>query len=1051
MSSSAKDKGLKEKQAVEDFFFILEKCQQQFNAIKDVPIYSRKLWNPFFAKAFNLYQKLWKFQQDSRSALDSSGKLKRHEIGDIASKISQLYFQYYRRTADVSHLYSALNFLGAIRTRGYFSSPPNDNKAEFQRRVLRYYVRYISILLLLHRSDLVWVIADEFACAIEDYCSILNAESTDANVSTKGGGGTVAAGGGKGAVDGAGGVKLAEDWIALYEDLSVFVKIVHSPVVYIGDEGVMLEQRVRVGVEPPEMTRTPAHESALIQNQQLLLNDETHSQTSSMYQKPARILSPVPMPLHPSSISTPGSHTPTTSTPYTHARGPSGGGGMQGILVGTSNALPNPPIHNSQSTSSVPTSSVTNGNVSSTSPSALSVERLSLREVLIVSSKLGQARFNELSVDVYNISCALELDATPENKLPKSAGTSVVGGETESVGMGESINAGSGSGVSTSVSVTAKSGKRKSDATVQEKSSKAIDDTVSANSIGRMGAGENIGVGTNTHITNTNTNTSKSNNTVSIGSNAITTASVGGSIAGTSSQHNVHTHTHALTSNSSTHTDEQELETPTEHWEWGPPTTRPLQKEFNSDLNNGASTNMNTCPTPASAHHPANRDVRDDPAKARSIKLSSVSGTQPDKLIDKALAVASAGAGSASVGAGAGLSVPASAGVSVGVGIGSSTVNSRSSIAAPASVGSVGNMSIGTGTEGKGGLGDAQKSPSSWSHLSLYGGNGPGGGALGPADVAKFNTSKSSTGTNTPTAQPNSSTTANHGTASTPSLPPPLSDPHKLILHRPTLNVLMQNISSAMLEVVQVPGAAMLVYVSADTTETSSTATKSQATIKENVNTGTDQKVGMYDRGLLLKPGDNTEVSPLQRVLCAGDIMPFTRVPLVLVIDSPEAASFQCLRSPFGAPVVCLMSPMMVPFKLDAQHGSIFTLFLSCPIKAMAAITGLTVVPAPVGRQCDKVLQDFYSRGVHLFTQQKNINNNLLWIIDDPFLRLLLLRFLFCCTVLRVCTLSMSKPEYQPSCSPPIPEQLLRHPALEYYVLEMVTKLDVDGQFSSKN
>jgi hypothetical protein len=54
-----------------------------------------------FCKAFDAYSKLWIFQQINRSILDSaSHPLKRPEIGEIGSKIGQLYFQFYLRKSD---------------------------------------------------------------------------------------------------------------------------------------------------------------------------------------------------------------------------------------------------------------------------------------------------------------------------------------------------------------------------------------------------------------------------------------------------------------------------------------------------------------------------------------------------------------------------------------------------------------------------------------------------------------------------------------------------------------------------------------------------------------------------------------------------------------------------------------------------------------------------------------------------------------------------------------------------------------------------------------
>lgn len=45
----------------------------------------------------------------------------RWQIGEIASKIGQLYYHYYLRTSDTNYLSEAFSFYAAIRARGYYS------------------------------------------------------------------------------------------------------------------------------------------------------------------------------------------------------------------------------------------------------------------------------------------------------------------------------------------------------------------------------------------------------------------------------------------------------------------------------------------------------------------------------------------------------------------------------------------------------------------------------------------------------------------------------------------------------------------------------------------------------------------------------------------------------------------------------------------------------------------------------------------------------------------------------------------------------------------
>jgi hypothetical protein len=49
-----------------EFEFLLEKSQRSFNRLRDLPPYGNSRWEHHFHKAFHIYSKLWKFQQDNR-------------------------------------------------------------------------------------------------------------------------------------------------------------------------------------------------------------------------------------------------------------------------------------------------------------------------------------------------------------------------------------------------------------------------------------------------------------------------------------------------------------------------------------------------------------------------------------------------------------------------------------------------------------------------------------------------------------------------------------------------------------------------------------------------------------------------------------------------------------------------------------------------------------------------------------------------------------------------------------------------------------------------
>lgn len=103
-----------DRRIVLEFCHLLEKSKQLFNGLRDLPQYGETLqnftkktnnfkfifllghrqWQAYFGRTFDVYTKLWKFQQQHRLILDSKYGLKRWQIGEIASKIGQLYYHY---------------------------------------------------------------------------------------------------------------------------------------------------------------------------------------------------------------------------------------------------------------------------------------------------------------------------------------------------------------------------------------------------------------------------------------------------------------------------------------------------------------------------------------------------------------------------------------------------------------------------------------------------------------------------------------------------------------------------------------------------------------------------------------------------------------------------------------------------------------------------------------------------------------------------------------------------------------------------------------------
>ncbi|KAI4587580.1 hypothetical protein MJG53_005367 [Ovis ammon polii x Ovis aries] len=103
-----------ERKTVTDFCYLLDKSKQLFNGLRDLPQYGQKQWQSYFGRTFDVYTKLWKFQQQHRPEL-------------VVKK-------------------------------------------------LRYYARFIVVCLLLNKMDVVKDLVKELSDEIEDYTHRFNTE-----------------------------------------------------------------------------------------------------------------------------------------------------------------------------------------------------------------------------------------------------------------------------------------------------------------------------------------------------------------------------------------------------------------------------------------------------------------------------------------------------------------------------------------------------------------------------------------------------------------------------------------------------------------------------------------------------------------------------------------------------------------------------------------------------------------------------------------------------------------------------------------------------------
>uniref|UniRef100_A0A7I4E8Y6 Protein SCAI n=1 Tax=Physcomitrium patens TaxID=3218 RepID=A0A7I4E8Y6_PHYPA len=155
----------------EEYRALVDKAYDKFARLREFPAYGRNKWDFYFHKTFQVYSKLWKFQQENRAKLVEMG-LKRWEIGEIASRIGQLYYNYYLRTSDSKFLTESFIFYEAIFSREYFKE--YDKDVAVANKQLRYTARFIVICLLLNRKETVQLLVRQFRSLVDEYTRTFN-------------------------------------------------------------------------------------------------------------------------------------------------------------------------------------------------------------------------------------------------------------------------------------------------------------------------------------------------------------------------------------------------------------------------------------------------------------------------------------------------------------------------------------------------------------------------------------------------------------------------------------------------------------------------------------------------------------------------------------------------------------------------------------------------------------------------------------------------------------------------------------------------------------
>ncbi|URE07220.1 hypothetical protein MUK42_19836, partial [Musa troglodytarum] len=203
--------------------------------------------------------------------------------------------------------------------------------------------------------------------------------------------------------------------------------------------------------------------------------------------------------------------------------------------------------------------------------------------------------------------------------------------------------------------------------------------------------------------------------------------------------------------------------------------------------------------------------------------------------------------------------------------------------------------------------------------------------------------------------------------------------------------------------------------------------------------------------------------SKLGHYLCLGsqasnnlypeDLVPFTRKPLFLVIDSDNSRAFKTIhgaeRGEASALLLSHEKPLFLSDTTVTSGGSQFTYFLTAPLQAFYQLIGLSSDIEPdVYSNAESLLSSALVEWEVLLCASNSLDQVWAQILTDPFLRRLILRFIFCRAVLCLLRSTGDSTMHLPECLPRLPESVSPKSAVtQIHIHQLAERLGVLNHF----
>lgn len=188
-------------------------------------------------------------------------------------------------------------------------------------------------------------------------------------------------------------------------------------------------------------------------------------------------------------------------------------------------------------------------------------------------------------------------------------------------------------------------------------------------------------------------------------------------------------------------------------------------------------------------------------------------------------------------------------------------------------------------------------------------------------------------------------------------------------------------------------------------------------------------------------------------VLYPEDLIPFTRRPLFLVIDSDNSQAFKVLHgAERGETAVLLLSPerpSSMPSSDQTLSGSQFTFFLTAPLLAFCQLIGLTSdIDVDAYNTAETIISSALAEWEVSLCTSKSLDPVWAQVLPDPFLRRLIVRFIFCRAVLSLFYYPGKGSQSLPECLPSLPDAVSPNSAsTQSYILRLAESLGVGAYF----